>query len=630
LADSILEIHSPFIILYSFLSLHKRMKKKITNLLGTPNIQAISGMDAAFLYGETPTNHMHVGSVVVIEGSLLFDTFRDTIHSRLHMIQKLRQRLMYVPWSIDYPYWVDDPNFDIDLHIKHIALPKPGGWKQLRETASQVFSEPLDHSRALWSMTFVEGLDSIPQVPPGSVALISKMHHVAIDGVAGSGLLGLFLDMTPDKAPIPAPRPFKPKPLPNEVSLIMKSALSFAEEPLKLPRLLANTIGATLKAGFLTRVQRKELPTAPFTAPPTPLNGIISSRRKWNTAILSLDRILVLKNAMKTTVNDVLLAICAGALRRYLQEKGKLPQKPLVAMVPISTRTAAETENTDNQLSAMLVQLATNIADPIERLETIQENTIRGKTYHGAIGAKTLASMAEAVPFGVANQAARLYSRFQMAELHNPVFNVAITNVPGPKIPLYLNGHKMLSIMGMAPIIDGMGLIITILSYDGLVTISPTSDAKTMPDLDDFTRYLRESANELEAAIQQHSKKKEKKPTKKAEKPASDKLFKQLGDFLKALPDNGKPKSGVFQFKVTGPVPAEWAVDISVYPGTVKPGKASAPDAIFTVEEEHLLRIAEGKLDVQTAFIQGRLKIDGDFNQAMRLAKILGKMLDKK
>ena len=184
--------------------------------------------------------------------------------------------------------------------------------------------------------------------------------------------------------------------------------------------------------------------------------------------------------------------------------------------------------------------------------------------------------------------------------------------------------------MGMAPIIDGMGLIITILSYDGLVTISPTSDAKTMPDLDDFTRYLRESANELEAAIQEHGKKKEKKPAKKSEKPASDKLFKQLGAFLKAMPDNGKPKSGVFQFKVNGPTPSEWAVDISVYPGTVKPGKAAAPDAVFSVEEEHLLRIAEGKLDVQTAFIQGRLKVDGDFNQAMRLAKILGKMLEGK
>lgn len=607
------------------------MKKKLIDKFLNPNIQPISGMDATFLYTETPTSPMNIGSVVIIEGSLKFDVFRDIVHSRIHTFEKLRQRLMYVPMSIDYPYWVDDPNFDIDLHIKHIALPKPGGWKELRAIASQNFSEPFDQSRPLWSMVFVEGLDSIPQVPAGSVALISKMHHVAIDGVGGAGLLSLFLDFTPEKKAIPEPKPFKPRPLPNELSLILKSAMSFAEEPLKFPRLITNTITATLKAGFLSRVQRKDLPTAPFTAPNTPLNGIIASRRKWNSAILSLDRILALKNIMGTTMNDVMLAICAGALRRYLLEKGKLPVKPLVAMVPISTRTKEEEGNVDNQISAMLVQLATNVENPLARLETIQENTIRGKTYQGAIGAKTLGKMAEAVPFGIANQAARLYSRFHISELHNPVFNVTITNVPGPKIPLYINGHKMISIMGSAPIIDGMGLIITILSYDGQVTVSPVSDVKSMPDLDDFTRYIWESANELEAAIQEHAKNKEKKKTEtKAKKPASEKMFLRLRKFLKEMPDNGKPKSGVFQFKVTGYIESEWVVDISTYPGTVTAGKTSSPDAIFTIDEEHLLRIADGTLDVQSAFIQGRLKIDGNFEMAMKLAKILGKMLATK
>jgi diacylglycerol O-acyltransferase / wax synthase len=602
------------------------MKKKIKEAFSAPDIQAISGMDAAFLYAETPTSPMNIGSVVVIEGSLQFETFRDTVHARLHMVPRLRQRLMYVPLSIDYPYWVDDPNFDLDLHIKHIALPKPGGWKQLRDIASQIFSEPLDQNRPLWSIVFVEGLDTVSQVPAGSVAIISRIHHVAVDGVGGAGLLGLFLDFTPEKREIPEPRPFKPQPLPNELSLILKSAMSFAEEPLKFPRLVTNTLTATLKAGFLTRVQRQELPAAPFSAPNTPLNGIISARRKWNSTILSLERILALKNIMGTTMNDIMLAICAGALRRYLLEKGKLPQKPLVAMVPISTR-PKDDAGTDNQLSAMLIQLATSVEDPIARLEAIQENTVRGKTYQGAVGAKTLANMAEAVPFGIANQAAKFYSRFQIAELHNPVFNVAITNVPGPKMPLYINGHKMLSIMGAAPIIDGMGLIITILSYDGSVTVSPISDVKSMPDLDDFTRYIREEANTLEAAILAHRDKKEKEKPKKAAKPASEKLFTQLKKFLKEMPDNGKPKSGVFQFKVSGPVPSEWVVDISKYPGTVSSGKTGAPDAIFSIEEEHLLRIASGKLDVQTAFIQGRLKVDGDYNQAMRLAKILGKML---
>ncbi len=603
------------------------MKKKLIEKLDNPNITAISGMDAAFLYAETPTSHMHVGSVVVLEGSIAFETFKKTILSRLHLIPKLRQRLMYVPLSIDYPYWVDDPYFDIDLHITHIALPKPGGWRELRETASKIFSEPLDQSRPLWSFTFIEGLDTIPQVPPGSVAVVSKMHHVAIDGVGGASILGLLFDLTSEVKEIPEPKPYKPRPLPNELSLIMKSTLSFADEPLKFPKILFSTLTATIKAGFLTRVQKRNLPTAPFTAPNTPLNGIISARRKWNTAILALDRILALKKIMGTTMNDVMLAICAGALRKYLLEKDKLPNRPLVAMMPISTRSDGDTETHGNQITPILIQIATNIEDPIERLEVIHENTSRGKAYHGAVGAKTLSDMAEAVPFGIANQAARLYSRFHVSEMHNPVFNVTITNVPGPNIPLYMNGHQILSIMGMAPIIDGMGLIITILSYNGLVTVSPTSDANSMPDIDVFTRYLRESANELEAAILTHRKEKTVKTTKKSEKAESDKLFDDLKKFLKKQPKTEEPKGGLYQFNVTGDVPTEWKIDLNSVPGTVVKGASISPDVIFTIEDEHLMKIATGKLNIQTAFIQGRLKIDGDFAQALQLGKILGKML---
>ena len=321
-----------------------------------------------------------------------------------------------------------------------------------------------------------------------------------------------------------------------------------------------------------------------------------------------------------------MLGICSGALRRYLAEKGKLPEKPLVALVPISTR-GKESQDMKNQISAMLVQIATNIADPIERLEVIHENNNRGKTYKNAVGAHTLADMAEAIPFGIANQAAKLYSHFKMAEFHKPIFNVAITNVPGPRMPLYINGHKMISVMGSAPIIDGMGLIITILSYDGHITVSPVSDANSMPDIDVFTRYIWESANELEAAVLAHQAKKKKPVPKKKAKPESEKMFLALDKFLKAMPDNGKPKSGIFQFIVNGEERSEYIVDISKYPGSATKGKTDQPDATFTINEEHLLKISEGKLDVQTAFIQGRLKIDGDFDQAMRMGKILGKML---
>ena len=601
------------------------MLNKIFDQIKNSNIKSISGMDATFLYTETPTSPMHIGSLSVVEGSIEFETFKKTVHSRIHMVPKMRKRLVYVPFSIDYPYWVDDPNFDIDLHIHHIALPKPGNWKTLRKVCSQIFSEPLEQSRPLWSLTFVEGLDNIPQVPKGSVGIISKMHHVVIDGVGGAGLLGLIFDFTKDTKPIPEPRPYKPEPIPNELAMVLRSTMSFVEKPLKFPKLISEAVSASFKSGMFTRGSRADMPSAPFTAPPTPLNGIISSRRKWNTAILSLERVKALKNIMGTTMNDVMLAICAGALRRYLLEKDKLPLKPLVAMVPISTREKGEEGSEGNNISSMLIQLATTIEDPIERLQTIHENTVRGKTYQNAIGAKTLANMAEAVPFGVANQAARLYSRFQISEMHNPVFNVTITNVPGPQFPLYLNGHKLLSIMGMAPVIDGMGLIITIFSYDGLITMSPTSDANSMPDIDIFTQYLRECANELEAAVLKHKdkKKKVKKVIKKSE---IDTLFAHYRKHLKSSAQYIKPNNGVFQFEVTGNTPSEWKLDLNKSPGVVRKGKAKDPDVTLIVAEEHLLKIGKGKLSLQAAFIQGRLKMTGDSAKAMKLGAILTKL----
>lgn len=601
---------------------------KILDQFSNKKIEAISGMDATFIYGETPTQHMHVGSVAVIEGSLEFETFKKTIHSRLHLIPKLRKRLVMVPFSIDYPYWVDDPDFDIDLHIHRIALPSPGSWRELREVASTIFSEPLDRNRPLWSFTFVEGLDSIPQVPKGSVAIISKIHHVAVDGMAGAGIMSLIFDMTKEVKEIPPPRPYRPAPIPNELAMMLRSTISFAKTPLKFPKLISEAVSATVKSGMITRTRSLELPTSPFSAPKSPLNGIVSARRKWNSAILSLDRVKALKKIMDTTLNDVVLAICAGALRRYLLEKKKLPHKPLVAMVPISTRTEADGNTSGNQVSSMLVQLATNVEDPIERLQTIHENTVRGKTYQQAIGAKTLANMAEAVPFGIANQAARVYSRYNLSKLHNPVFNVTITNVPGPQFPIYLNGHQLLAVMGMAPILDGMGLIITVLSYNGLITLSPTSCAKTMPDIDTFTRYLRESANELEAAILEHQKKGVKKKKPKPTKAKSDKFFEHIKKFIKANPEAIYPNSGVYQFHITGAVPSDWKLDFNKSPGTVRKSKAGTADVTLTISDQHLMRIAAGKLNVQTAFIQGRLKVKGDTAKAIKLGKILSLIPD--
>lgn len=466
-------------------------------------MEELSGLDASFLYLETPKVPMHIGGVAIMEGSLQFDDFKQFIQDRLHTVDKLTQKLVTVPMSLDRPYWVEDPDFDLNQHLHRTALPRPGGWKELRYLASRLFSQQLDRERPLWEFIFVEGLDSIPQVPKGSVALISKVHHAGFDGKSGADLMTMLYDVSPIPRSVAPPVSKKIDEVPGPVGLMAKSAYNFITRPGKLPGLLWDTGKSTLKAGSLSRNQGVGMPTIPLRAPKTRFNDTVEASRVWNSAILDIQRVKALRKIVKgATLNDVILAICSGALRRYLQDKNELPEKPLVAMVPVSTRTDEEKNAMGNQVSAMYVQLATDLDDPIKRLEKIHQNTVIGKLYQDAIDAKSLMGYAELIPFGLAGVAARFYSSAAVAKRHNPFFNVVITNVPGPQIPLYLAGHKLIVNMGTAPIFDGMGLIMPICSYNGTISISPTSAKNLMPDLDVFTRYIRESANELEQAAQ--------------------------------------------------------------------------------------------------------------------------------
>ena len=561
-------------------------------------MEQLTGLDASFLYLETPSTPMHVGAVSVVEGSLDFERFKEFIAQRIHLVPKLRQRLVEAPMSIDYPFWVDDPEFNLDMHLSHVALPQPAGWRELRSLASHAFSQALDRSRPLWELVYVEGLDNIPQVPTGSVAIISKVHHAAIDGVSGADIMGVLYDMTPKPATQPESEPFSPPPIPGPLDIARRSVKGFVAKPLKLPQLVGDAVGATVKTGVLRRVQGMEAPPTPFSAPRTRLNGTVSSQRLWNTALLDLGRVKALRRATGYTLNDVMLAICSGALRRYLDEKGELPPEPLVAMMPMSTRDPGA-EGGGNQINTIFVQLATDVADPLERLGQINDNTTRGKTYSGAIGAKTLANAVEFVPFGIANRASQMYSRMELAERHAPIMNTLITNVPGPQFPLYIDGHELLAHMGMAPIIDGLGLLITIFSYNGVISVSPISDPTTMPDLDDFTRYIREAANELEAAVLASS---PELPAASAGHP----MFEQLAEYLATNPRRPFIGVGVFdlgELAVT--------VDLTQRPGVVTFDRHAHPDAVVSVSEEHLTRVCDGTLDRDIAELQSRIRYDG-------------------
>ncbi len=569
---------------------------------------------------------MHVGSVLVFEGSMNFDAFRETMASRVHLVPRLRQRLVMVPFGIGKPYWVEDPAFNLDMHLQHVALPGAGNWKELRRLAARIFSTPLDRTRPLWEMTFVEGLDEIPQVPPGSVAVINKIHHAAIDGVSGADMMGILLDVTKEPRKFSPPPPRTVPPIPNEIEVLAHTAQKIMRKPSELKR-VAGEIRDALKSAAKVQEKGVEAPPVPMSAPATPFNHTITGQRIWNTALLELDRVKAIRKVNGCTLNDVVLAICSGALRRYLDEKGQLPDKSLIAMVPVSTRGDDEHGKMGNKVSAMMLDIATNVADPVERLDVIKEHTQGGKAFEQAGATRAFVDLWEFIPFGLATRMTQLYSRFRVAEMHNPIFNCVITNVPGPQMDMYMAGHKLLATMGMAPLVDGMGLLITVLSYNGVLSISPTSSPSVMPDMDDFTRFLREAANELEAAVI---------PDRESIAPPSAEHAKAVAELTSAFVDQMRstleqaPKDrslgeGTFQLRITGVSDRSWMIDLS--DRSVTEGNGRPADATLTIRDAHLAQILQGELDPQIAFVQGKLRVDGDVNKAIEFGTLLPKVV---
>ena len=608
-------------------------KKIISDLLQDAldsSIQQISGQDATFLYAESPSSPMHIATLTIVEGSIAFNDFKEIVASKLHLIPKFRKKLLNVPLNLDYPYWVDDPNFDIDLHINRLKLPDPANWKTLREMTSSIFSSPLDLRRPLWSISFIEGLDEVSQVPKGSIAIVSKIHHVMIDGSSGVGIMGILFDKNEEdkNKKTPAPKPYEPEPLPDEISLLLKSSYGFIKNPLKIPKLIGETAFSLIKGKMNNQLNSKKIiHKNSFSTPKTIFNESVSPKRTWGTAILNFDRINTLRKIMDVSINDLILAICAGGIRRYLEEKEKLPAQPLVANVPISIRVKGDNQKMNNQISNMLVKIATHIKDPIERLEYIQEQTNLGKSKHKAVGAKALSKMADAVPFGLANLAAGLYTKYNIKEFHRPPFNVTITNVPGPQNPLYLKGHKIVGIFGLTPVLDGFGLIIAAFSYNGLVSITTTSDAKTMPDTDKFSRYIRESANELEELILEKGKQ---KTVEKVEKIKSYSFFTAIKKVLNEDKKLRKQTLGLYDFQLNlDDAKISYQLEILEETVSVKKKTTLKPSVKIEIDDVNLLNLYKKNLLIEELLIQERIKLTGTKKNTNKLLQLLSKFLEK-
>jgi diacylglycerol O-acyltransferase len=458
--------------------------------------ERLTGLDASFLYMETPTLHMHVAIVAVFDPSTVPDGYsfrrvRQLINDRIPQVPVFQRRLVEVPMRLGFPVWVDDPEFDIDNHLRRAALPSPGGMRELGDFAADVISRQLHRDRPLWEMWIVEGLED------GKVALVVKMHHSTIDGVSGAELLGILFDLDPEPAETHLTARQLDSRIPSGFELVSQAVISSMVAPFDVGRMLLRTTRSLFGIRAIRRSEPAGKAALPLTAPRTSINVAVHARRRVAFAAASLNDTKRLKDKMGTTVNDVVLAICAGALRSYLLAGDELPEIPLVSVVPVSVTPDVAELKGSNKVSAMFVQLPCQLEDPLERLQAIHDGTKGAKEEHKALGATTLQNWAEHATPNLFAVAARLYTGMKLADRHRPVANLVISNVPGPDFPLFLGGSQMLGMFPLGPVMDGMGLNITIMSYRGVLYWGFASDARAVPRLWDVAAAVPHALNEL-------------------------------------------------------------------------------------------------------------------------------------
>lgn len=468
-------------------------------------MRQLTGQDAAFLYMESQGAHLHVCGLSFYDpstapaGKVSHKDILAHIESRLDTSPVYRQKLLSVPFNLDFPYWVNDENFNLEFHIRHIALPAPRDWRQLCILVARIHSRPLDMTRPPWEMHVIEGLDNIDWLPEGSYAILAKHHHAAIDGATGVEITAGMHDTEPDAEQAMANPVVERATPPSTIELFARAVVNNVTAPFQLMKVLGVNVpgiaSRLLQPDSKPKTPKQKVPRTRFNRPVTP-------QRVFEGQIFSFDSLRAIKNSVKkATINDVVLAICSGALRQYLQHKEELPAEPLVAMAPINTRRKGEQSETGNTISAMFVDLHTDEADPLIRLRAIRKSTGQSKEIGSAVSARQMTDINKHIPASTLALAGRLATGLGLGHRLGRLCNCVITNVPGPQVPLYMNGATLTQVMAQAPVVDGMGLIIVAFSYNGSLTISFTACRESMPDPELFSLCLRQSFEDLQAAV---------------------------------------------------------------------------------------------------------------------------------
>ena len=460
-------------------------------------MKQLSGLDSAFVYFETATTPMHIGSLCIYDqstapgGGVGFKDIISFFDGRLHKARAFRQRLVTVPMSLGHPYWIEDPEFDLEFHLRHIALPAPGDWRQLCILTARLLSRPLDMNRPLWEAWVIEGLNNVEGIPKNSFAIVSKIHHAAIDGISGAEIAAAVHGFSPDDEVEPPETPWTPDREPTSIEMLGRNLINDAKIPVRLGKLAYDGVKSLtrLATGLITKQIR-----LPGNAPRTRFNDNVSGHRVFDAVTFDLNEIKEIKASCEgATVNDVMLTICGGALRKYLASKKELPDKSLVAMAPVSIRQEDQRGEGGNLVSVLSVPIRSDIDDPLERLNAVHEESSEAKRFTFAAGPEVGMELAGFLPSTTTGLAVKAYGKLRLAEMIRPSFNTVITNVPVGKQTLYSMGSRMVAYYGLGPVFHGVGLFQSIIGYEAKLSLTFSTSRTKLPYPAFFCECLRES-----------------------------------------------------------------------------------------------------------------------------------------
>lgn len=471
-------------------------------------MQQLSGSDSFFLYADKPGRHQHISMVNIYDqstaegGVVRFKTILDHIQERLGTSQIFRQRLVKVPLDLDYPYWIEDPDFDLEYHVRHVALPKPGDWRQFCIQVSRLDSRMLDMTRPVWEMYVIEGLDNSKRFPKGSFAIMTKVHHAAIDGVSGAEITMVLHDLEPGPQKVKVLDNWQPETEPGLPELMWRSGYNNSARALGTASAVLEKIPGlgTSALKMVTSIGKKAKP-AEEKAPVTLFSQTLSPHRIWEACFFSLEDFKQIKNSVAgATINDVVLTVCGGAMVEYLRRKDELPESSLWALVPVNVRKEEEKGKAGNYVFLARAKLETLEEDPLERLRAVSEEMKKLKQMN-AVSARAMTDFQNHLPAATLALATRTASAsFGPGKDFRSSHNMVVTNVPGPQQPLYMCGAKLLTLSGMAPLVDHLTMSHVVTSYNGQLVIAPHSDRKLLPDPEIYTECIEQVFEELKTA----------------------------------------------------------------------------------------------------------------------------------